>query len=244
MNWIANESTESRLLAEVRGPVIGQAYDFLLFVLVVVVVTKLAIVWNRDVRTAVVEQVSRDRDVLALTISWAIIPTVVLSIVSFAHPIFSVRYVAASAPGAALLVAFICVRAFPKSLDPSRAADQMANRNRWNRMTVAFGAVAVVLLVVGAVGSASALQEDLQSPARYVAQHAQKGDVIALPDHAITSVIDYYLASDRRHATPLATAWSSATVCRGVRPLAASVGWPSTPSVGCVGRQRPGRHAL
>jgi mannosyltransferase len=199
VNWIAYESTESRLLEEVRGPVIGQTYDFLLFVLVVVIVTKLAIVWNRDVRTAVFEQVSRDRDVLALTISWAIIPTVVLSIVSFAHPIFSVRYVAASAPGAALLVAFICVRAFPKSLDPSRAADQMANRNRWNRMTVAFGSVAVVLLVVGAVGSASTLQEDLQSPARYLAQHAQKGDVIALPDHAITSVIDYYLASDKRH---------------------------------------------
>jgi mannosyltransferase len=198
VNWIANESIESRLLAEVRGPVIGQAYDFLLFVIVVVVVTKLAIVWNRDVRKAVVEQVSRDRDVLALTIGWAIIPTVVLSIVSFAHPIYSVRYVAASAPGAALLVAFICVRAFPKSLDLSRAADQMANRNRRNRMTVAFGAIAVVLLVVGAVDSASTLQEDLQSPARYVAQHAQKGDVIAVPDHAITSVIDYYLASDQR----------------------------------------------
>jgi hypothetical protein len=35
-----------------------------------------------------------------------VVPTVVLSIVSLVHPIFSVRYVAASAPGAALLAAF------------------------------------------------------------------------------------------------------------------------------------------
>ena len=60
------------------------------------------------------------------------------------------------------------------------------------------GVAATVVLVIGYSASASTLQEDLQSPARYLAQHAQKGDVIALSDHAVTSVFEYYLADDKR----------------------------------------------
>ena len=199
VNWIANESTDSRLLAEFRGPVIGQLYDFVLFVLVVLVVTKLAIVWSSGMRERVVERVSRDRDILALTIGWAVLPTLLLSIVSFAHPIYSVRYVAASAPGAALLVAFACVRGFPMALGPSRGSDQRANSKRRNRMTATiFGAVLVVLLAIGYLGSATNLQEDLQSPAQYISQHAESRDVVALPDHAITSAVDYYIGDDQR----------------------------------------------
>jgi Bacterial Ig domain len=66
-------------------------------------------------------------------------------------------------------------------------------------MMATFGAAAAVVLSMNYLSSASALQEDLQSLARYVAQHAQSGDVIALPDHAITAAVDYYLASDKRH---------------------------------------------
>ena len=111
VNWIAQESTESRLLAEVRGPVIGEFYNLVVVAIVVLVVVKLAVLWDRDVRAVLVEQVSRDRDILALMIGWAVIPTVILSIASFVHPIYSVRYVSASAPGVALLAAFICVHA-------------------------------------------------------------------------------------------------------------------------------------
>ncbi len=199
VNWIAQESTESRLLAEVRGPVIGEFYNLVVVAIVVLVVVKLAVLWDRDVRAVLVEQVSRDRDILALMIGWAVIPTVILSIASFVHPIYSVRYVSASAPGVALLAAFICVRAFPGSLDPSRASDRTANTKRRSRIMATVGAAAVVLLVIGYLASASALQEDLESPARYVAQHVQSGDVIAIPDHAITSVVQYYMANDKRH---------------------------------------------
>lgn len=198
VNWIANQSTATRLLAEVRGPLIGQVYGFLLFLVVVVIVTKVAIVWNPDTRNSIARRVSQDRNILALTVGWLLIPTVVLSIASFAHPIFADRYVATSAPAAALLVAFICVRAFPETLDPSRTSDRTANRKRQNRTMAILGAVAAVVLAIGYVGSASALQEDLQGPARYVAQHAQSGDVIALPDHALTSAIGYYLEKDNR----------------------------------------------
>jgi 4-amino-4-deoxy-L-arabinose transferase-like glycosyltransferase len=198
VNWIANESTQSRLLAEIRGPAIGQLYLFVLIVIVVFVVTKLAVMWSSGERSLVIDGVRRDRDVLALTIGWVILPTLILSIVSFAHPIYSVRYVSASAPGVALLVAFICVRTFPGVLGPARVRRRTTNGKLPTRITATVGAAVVILLVIGYVGSASALQEDLNSPAQYLARNAQAGDAIAVPDHALTSAIDYYLARDHR----------------------------------------------
>ena len=52
--------------------------------------------------------------------------------------------------------------------------------------------------MIGYIGSASELQEDLKGPAEYAAQNWEPGDVIALPDHAITSAIDYYLTNAGR----------------------------------------------
>jgi hypothetical protein len=48
------------------------------------------------------------------------------------------------------------------------------------------------------VNAASAQQEDLQGPATYVVGHVEKGDVFAVPDHAITAAVDYYTAKDGR----------------------------------------------
>ena len=73
---------------------------------------------------AVVDRVSQDREVLGLTFGWAVIPTLILSIVSFVHPIYSVRYVSASAPAVALLAGFVCVRTFANTLDPARSSDR------------------------------------------------------------------------------------------------------------------------
>jgi hypothetical protein len=193
VNWIANESTASRLFDEVRGPFLGQLYDFLLFVVVVIVVSKLAISWNRDIPRLVVQGISRDRDILGLLIGWAIVPTIALSLASFVHPIYSNRYVAASAAGAALLVAFLCARAFAMS-----SISSGLSRQTGSRLLAAGGATAVLLLALNYLSAASAQQEDLQGPARYVAQHMAKGDVFAVPDHAITAAVDYYTANDGR----------------------------------------------
>jgi uncharacterized membrane protein len=198
VNWISGRSADGRLTSELRGPLIGVLYDFVLLVIAVVILAKLAAVWNRDVRRAVADRLSRDRDILAVTLGWTLLPTVVLSIASFIHPIYANRYVAASAPGAALLVAFICVRAFPAILDPRHSAGPTSNRRALNRVVGLFGVVAAVVLTIGYLNSAAALQEDLQSPARYAAQHVQNGDVIALPDHAITAAVDSYLAGEAR----------------------------------------------
>ena len=161
-------------------------------------VCKLATSWTSGVRDTVVERVSRDKDILGLTFGWAVIPTVILAIVSIAHPIFSARYVSASAPGVALLAAFILVARSRRPSTQPRVSDQIVNRKLRSGMMATAGVAATVLLGIGYLGAASAVQEDLQGPAQYVAQHVQNGDVIALPDHAITSAIDYYLARDDR----------------------------------------------
>ena len=112
----------------------------------------------------VLEQVKRDRDILALAIGWAVMPTVILAIASLVHPIYVGWLVSASAPGIALLAAFVCVRAFPKSLDPARVSDRVAYKHLRSPLLTKFGAAAAVLLAVGYRGSASAQQEDLLVP--------------------------------------------------------------------------------
>ena len=199
VNWIAYQSINSRLWAEVRGPVIGEFYDIVVLITVVLAGVKVATALSsREHRGAVVERVSADRDILALTTGWAVVPTVVLSIASFVHPIYSDRYVSASAAGAALLVAFVFVRVFPGILDSTHGRDRAASSRLPRRIMATLGVTAAYVLVVGYLNSASALQEDLQGAARYVASNARSGDVVALPDHTITSAIDYYLAGDDR----------------------------------------------
>jgi hypothetical protein len=77
--------------------------------------------------------------------------------------------------------------------------DEVPSRKPRSRILAFIGVVVAVVLATSYVSSASALQEDLKGSADYVARHAQSGDVIALPDHAITAAISYYLASDNRH---------------------------------------------
>ncbi len=198
VNWIASGSAESRLLAEARGPAVGQLYDLVLFVIVVIVVAKLAAIWDEGVREVVVQRIRHDRDVLALTFGWAVLPTVALSIASIAHPIFADRYVTASAPGVALLIALVCVRTLPITRRTAGGPGEVRVGAGWLGVLAVAGAVAVGVLVTGYLSSASAIQEDLQGTAGYVALHAHPTDRIALPDHALTTAIGYYLARDKR----------------------------------------------
>ena len=87
---------------------LGQVYDLVMFVIVVLAVAKLAAIWNQDVRQPSSSRSIETGTSLPSLIGWAILPTVALSVASFAHPIYANRYVTASAPGAALLVAFVC----------------------------------------------------------------------------------------------------------------------------------------
>jgi len=93
----------------------------------------------------------------------------------------------------------VCVRVFPATLDQTRVSDEVPHRRLRSRIAAFIAVIAVVVLATSYVSSASALQEDLQGAASYVAQHAQSGDVIALPDHAVTAATGYYLANDNRY---------------------------------------------
>jgi hypothetical protein len=202
VNWIAGSSAGNRVLSEIRGPLVGSSYDFILLVIFVVVVAKLATIWNRQVSHVFVERVGRDRDIFALTLAWAVLPTVILSIASVAHPIYANRYVTASVPGVALLVAFICVRVFPGNLDLTYRRWAVTTSSSLSSQAMAVvGLLAAIVLVAGYVSSATSLQEDLQGATRYTAQQQEIGDVVALPDHAISSAVGYYLANDARHIT-------------------------------------------
>jgi hypothetical protein len=93
-------------------------------------------------------------------------------------------------------VSFLCVRAFPAILEQSHSSSPSPNSKALNRVVAFLGAIAAVVLVIGYLSSAAALQEDLRSPSRYAAQHEHPGDVIALPDHAITAAVDSYLGGE------------------------------------------------
>ncbi len=214
VNWIAQGSAGSRLIAELRGPVLGQAYDLVIFVIVVLVVAKLAAIWNRGVRHAVAEQISRDRDIFALTIGWAVLPTVALSIASFAHPVYANRYVTASAPGAALLVAFVCVRVFPATLDPARSF-------RWDRKQKAAESDSGVHWRRRRRRPRNELRKlGLSSSRRLAGYGALRGPARAergchRPARSCHYRGRWLLPGERRSTrSPLATAWRSTALCR------------------------------
>ena len=107
----------------------------------------------------------------------------------------------------------VCACSQRRWIQPALPMGQ-GNRRLRGRTLAFIGVVAAVVLATSYVSSASALQEDLQGTARYVALHAQSGDVIALPDHAITAV-SWLLPGERRSTrSPLATAWRSTALCR------------------------------
>ena len=237
VNWIAQGSIGSRLSAELRGPALGQAYDLVLFGIVVLVVAKLAAIWNRRVRHAVAEQISRDRDIFALTMGWAVFPTVALSIASFAHPVYDNRYVTASAPGVALLVAFVCVRVFPATLDPARASDGTGQRRLrgrtlgvdWRRRR---RRPSNELRKLGLSSSRRlARSGEVRGPTR-------AGRGCHRPARSRHYRGNRLLPGERRSTrSPLATTWRSTTLCRRIRPLIASV-FDQSPSPPCVAGDR------
>ena len=122
-------------------------------------------VGNRDVRGAVIEQVSRDRDILALTFGWAVIPTVVPP--SPRSPIRSIRTGRRGIGPRGRLTRGVRLRArVSKNPGPVPRFGSDDNRKQLGRMMATLGAAAVVLLIIGYISSASTLQEDLQGPAR------------------------------------------------------------------------------
>ena len=196
VNWIASSSTGA-LIANARGPAVGNLFDLVLLVIACAVVLLLAFKWWDGGRRVVAGLLDGDRDVLVLAAAWAALPTLVLVAVSFFHPIYWDRYVTASAPGLALTVAIVCapVIAFVRTWG---AAAPSTGRRRGGLWLATLGVILFGLLVGNFLMAAAVVTEDLQSLTAYIARHARPGDQVILYDHSLTAAVDYYLARDGR----------------------------------------------
>lgn len=196
VNWIASSSTGA-LIANARGPAIGNLFDLALLVIAVAVVLLLAYKWWDGGRLVVTRLVNADRDVLALAVAWAAFPTVTLVVASFIHPIYWDRYVTASVSGLALAVAVVCapVIAFVRTWGQQKEPGGSRRADLW---LASLGVILFGLLAANFWMVASTVPEDLQGLAAYIARHARPGDQVILYDHSSTAAVGYYLARDGR----------------------------------------------
>jgi uncharacterized membrane protein len=201
VSWIAMLPLATRL-ENARGPAIGNLYDLGLFVAAIIALLALYHLWHRDGRAVQSVFLDRDRDPLALSFAWAVLPTLVLVGVSVVYPVFVARYATASSPGLALFFGLAGGRIVQLVQGQDRTAT-LGRKRQPRRKGFAFvGAVILVILSLGLSvnfwTSASTVYEDLPGLALYVAEHAQHGDVIVLHDHDLTTAVEYYLTRDGR----------------------------------------------
>ena len=131
------------------------------------------------------------RGVLTLFTSsaaWALVPPIVLIVVSWVQPIYVSRYVTSSVPGAALAFAVVVAAA-------TRAAP---DRGRWRTVGVVVVALALVAAFYGSQRAARTPQENLQRVALYLRQRAGSRGEVALPDHSLYAGVGYYLSNGPR----------------------------------------------
>jgi mannosyltransferase len=128
----------------------------------------------------------RELELLAVALGWAALPALVLITMSLVKPVYSNRYVTASVPGLALAVAFLTVRGF------QLATIRWPDRSRLAAGGTAVAIGALVVISTSSVPAAAHFSENLQDAAQYLVAHVGDGSA-ALPDHSVTTGIDYYL---------------------------------------------------
>jgi len=111
-----------------------------------------------------------------LPLAWAFVPVVTLVVMSIVRPYLVARYVAGSAPGVALLLAFAIVG---PTLRPS-----------WRRALPVGLAIAAVL-AAGQVHLHRDTSDDWAGAAAIVASGARPGDALVLPNPSLRSAFDY-----------------------------------------------------
>ena len=197
VSWIASLPLATRL-ENARGPAIGNLYDVALLVAAMIALLVPCYLWDRGGRAMWSELLDRDRDWVALSFGWAVLPTLLLIGVSVVYPVFVDRYVTASCPGLALLFGLVSGRIVQLVRGPRRAATPGDQRRPRGKGLAVVGAVVLVILSVNFWTNASTVYEDLPGLALYVAEHARPGDAIVLHDHDLSTAVEYYLTRDGR----------------------------------------------
>jgi uncharacterized membrane protein len=132
----------------------------------------------------------RELEFLAIALGWAALPALALVTMSLVKPVFSYRYVTASVPGLALAVALLTVRGF------QMATSQLPHRSRAAAGGTALAIFALVVISTSSVPAATHSSENFQEAAHYLIVHVGRDGSAALPDHSLTTGIDYYLRMD------------------------------------------------
>jgi hypothetical protein len=134
----------------------------------------------------------RELDFLAIFVGWAALPALALVAMSLVKPVYSYRYVTASAPGLALALAFLTVRGFQLT------TIRWPLRSRLATGGTALAICTIVLISTSSVPTAAHVSENLQDAAQYLVAHVGGDGAAALPDHSLTTGIDYYVRMDHK----------------------------------------------
>jgi hypothetical protein len=188
--WINEFFRRRQLITNLLGPAYGGSGPYsVIIVAIVVVATGLCIYgWHRGRR----RPERRQLEGLAVVAAWAVLPAAVMVAVSFVHPVYIDRYVTSSAPGLALAVALLAVRAFDV------VTEQWAEARRLAVGAVGLAAVALLTIAACTVPAATTYSENLQVAARYLTAHVGPNGEAALTDHSLTTAVDYYLGARSR----------------------------------------------
>jgi uncharacterized membrane protein len=184
VDWIPGLA--SKLLQDLQGPASPSfghfIYPFVIGAIGLIAVAGCIVGWSRHSL-----QLSRfEVDRLTVCLGWAVLPTAVLILITAVKPVYVGRYVTASVPGMGIALALLITFAL-RALSWSRAS-----------RTFTYGAMVavVVILIANSVSVARWQLESLKGATEYIVRDADSTSAVALPDHAITAGVEYYL--DRR----------------------------------------------
>jgi len=189
--WI-HALTPKSFLEDLEGPA-SSTLGHLIYPVIVAAIGLLTVAgcilgWRR--RNLPLSRFEVDR--LVVCLCWAVVPTAILVLISAVHPIYVDRYVTASVPGMAIALALLITYA----LRAIRA------RSTVRRLIIVNGAMIAifVILIANSITVSRSQFENLQSAAQYIMRNASPTSEVALPDHSVTTAVEYYL---ERAGSPL-----------------------------------------
>jgi mannosyltransferase len=187
--WISGLSASS-FLGDIKGPAspaLGHPfYSTLIAAIALLAIAGCLYGWRQHSLHLCRFQVAR----FVACLSWAIVPTVVLIVITAVKPVYYDRYVTASVPGMAIALALLIVFAY-RTLETQSTP---------KGIVVGVAALAVlIILIANSVTAGSSQWENLRGAATYIEGNAEPTSEISLPDHSITTGIEYYF--DHAHST-------------------------------------------
>jgi 4-amino-4-deoxy-L-arabinose transferase-like glycosyltransferase len=123
---------------------------------------------------------------LLMCLSWAFGPTVVLVLLTTVKPVYVDRYVTASVPGLAILLALLV----------TYSARALGAAPRSTKALLALPATVLILVtfMVNSVAVSKAPLENLRGVAQYLMHSRGQASEVALPDHSLTTGLQYYFS--------------------------------------------------